>query len=172
MLHVRKCWIPLQEVQPQENRGLKGLCSPLPWLSCIFSWNALVHASFSEDYGWTYLVKLQTFTWGLTQRTWSQQQEQFTYLNKRRQFTWSPCWERKPVQEVFMILLKFQLRIVWQIAGRRHQQRQIIWLQRWNLWNCLRLIYIPILEHSWNKTPSYPHGAEHLGTQGWRMSFS
>ena len=27
-----------------------------------------------------------------------------------------PCCERKPVQEVFMILLTFQLRIVWQIV--------------------------------------------------------
>ena len=39
-----------------------------------------------------------------------------TYLSKRKQSTWFPCCERKLVQEVFMILLTFQLRIVWQIV--------------------------------------------------------
>ena len=50
-----------------------------------------------------------------------------------------------------MIFLTFQLRIVCQIAWRRHQQRQIIWLQRWSQEDCLMLRYFPILEHSWNK---------------------
>ena len=87
-------------------------------------------------------------------------------LNKRRQFTWSPCWERKPFQGVFMIFLTFQLRIVCQIAWRRHQQRQIIWLQRWSQEDCLMLRYFPILEHTWNKKGlSYLHGARHLCTQ-------
>ena len=47
----KKMLIPLQEVQPQENRGLKGMCSPLPWLSCIFHEMFWGHASFSVDYG-------------------------------------------------------------------------------------------------------------------------
>ena len=34
---------------------------------------------------------------------------------KRKPSTWFSCWERKPVQEVSIILLTFQLRIVWQI---------------------------------------------------------
>ena len=34
---------------------------------------------------------------------------------KRKRSTWFPCWERKPVQDVSVILLTFQLRIVWHI---------------------------------------------------------
>ena len=98
--------------------------SQQPWQNCIISCNVLVHASSSVDYGWTYQVKLQTFTWELTRRTWWRQQEQFTYLNKRKQSIWFPCCERKLVQEVYTILLTFQLRIVWQIVWRSHQWRQ------------------------------------------------
>ena len=74
-------------------------------------------------------------------------------LNKRRQFTWSPCWERKPVQGVCRIFFTFQCRIVQQISWRTHQQRQIIWLQRWKpgIVGC----WHP--SHSWNT-----HGTQHL----------
>ena len=56
--------------------------SQQPWQNCIHSWNVLVHASSSVDCAWIYQVKLQIFTWGLTQRTWWRQREQFTFLNK------------------------------------------------------------------------------------------
>ena len=65
--------------------------SQQPWQNCIHSWHVLVHASFSVDCGWTCQVGLKKFTWGLTRRTWWQQQEQFTYLSERKQFLWFPC---------------------------------------------------------------------------------
>ena len=65
------------------------------------------------------LVRLKKFTRGLTRRTWWQQQEQFTYLSKRKQSTSFPCCEKKLVHEVFMILLTFQFKIVWQIVWQK-----------------------------------------------------
>ena len=50
------------------------------------SWTVLIHASFSVDFGWTFLVKLQPSLWRLTQRIASQQPEQFTYLKKKDTF--------------------------------------------------------------------------------------
>ena len=72
--------------------------SQQPWQHCIHSWNVSFHASSSVDCGWTCQVRLQKFTWGLTRRTWWQQQEQFPFLSKKKQFTWFPCCEMKPVQ--------------------------------------------------------------------------
>ena len=69
--------------------------SQQPWQRCIHSWNVSFHASSSVDCGWTCQVRLQKFTWGLTRRTWWQQQEQFPYLSKKKQFTWFPFCEMK-----------------------------------------------------------------------------
>ena len=66
-----------------KSKRLKTLCFPLPWRSCIPSWNVLVHASFSVDCGRIFLVKLQISTWGLM----SLQQEQFICLF--REYSWS-----------------------------------------------------------------------------------
>ena len=111
-------------------KGLKGLCSLQPWQNSILSWNVSVHSSSSVDCGWTYQVKLHTFTRGLTQRTWWRQQEQFTYLNQRKQSTWYPCCEKTLIQGVNICLLIFQLKIVSQIVRRRHRQRQTTWSQQ------------------------------------------
>ena len=64
---------------------------------CSFMWSVLGHARSSVDCGWTCQVKLQKFTWGLTRRTWWQQQEQFTHLNKLKPSTRFSCCERKLV---------------------------------------------------------------------------
>ena len=54
-----------------ESRQIKKTVLSTSWRSCIPSWKVLwVHVSFSRDCGWTYPVKLQTFTSGLMRRTW------------------------------------------------------------------------------------------------------
>ena len=140
--------------------------SQQPWQNCVHSWNVSFHASSSVDCGWTCQVKLQIFTWGLTRRTWWQQQEQFTYLSKNKQFTWFPCCDVKPVQEVFMTLLTFQLRIVWHIASRSHRRRQTIWSQHWKQWGYWKLTFIRTSGLSWRTRHSCPHGVQHSCTQG------
>ena len=52
----------IEVLQTVKVRRRKILCSPQTWQNCIRSRNVLVHASFSRDCGWTYLVKLQTCT--------------------------------------------------------------------------------------------------------------
>ena len=88
---------------------------------------------------------------------------------KRKQSTWFPRCERKPVQEVFMILLTFQLRIVWQFVWRSHRQKQTIWSQQWKQGDDRKLMFIQTSGHSWSITPSGLHGAEHSCTQGRNM---
>ena len=123
-----------------------------PWQNCVHSWNVLFHDSSSVDCGWTCQVRLQTFTWGLTRRTWWRQQEQFTYLSKKKQFTWFPCCDMKPIQEVLMTLLTFQLRIVWQIAWRSHRRWQTVWSQQWKQLGFLEVDVHPnfrnLMEHT------------------------
>ena len=130
-----------------------------------YSWNVSFHASSSVDCGWTCQVMLQKLTWGLTRRTWRQQQEQVTYLSKMNQFTWFPCCELKFVQEVLMTLLTFQLRIVWQIVWRSHRRRQTIWSQQWKQWGYWKLTFIQTWGHSWRIRHSCPHGVEHSFSQ-------
>ena len=88
---------------------------------------------------------------------------------QRRQFTWIPCYERKPVQEVFMILLTFQLIIVWQIVWQSRRQKQTIWSQQRKQRYYWKLTFIQTPRPSWNTRPSCPHGAEHSCTQGRKM---
>ena len=64
-------------------KRLREQYSQQPWQYCILSWIVSFHASSSVDCGWTCQVRLQKFTWGLTRRTWWQQQEQFPYLSKK-----------------------------------------------------------------------------------------
>ena len=113
-------------------RRLKRMCSLQPWQNCTHSWQVLVHANFFVDYKWTCQVRLQKFTWGLARRTWWQQQEHI-YLNIRKQSTGFQYCKRKLVQGIFMILHIFQLRIVWQIVWRKHQERQTTWSHLWKI---------------------------------------
>ena len=155
-------------------KGLEGLCSPPLWPSCILSWNVLVHASFSEDCGWIYLVKLQTFhSWGMMRRTWltNSKNNSLTwtkgdnshdlYVEKgslSREYSWSCSHSNSE--------------FVWQIAGRTASAKadnlitpvktgRIAW----------GLTFSQFWKHSWNIGPSYLHGAEHSCTQR-RMMFS
>ena len=68
-----------------------------------------------------------------------------------------------------MILLTSQLRIIWQIAWRRHQQMQTTWSQLWKQGDYWMLTSIQMLEHSWIIGPFCLHGEEHSCTQERRM---
>ena len=138
--------------------------SQQPRQNCTHSWNVLVHATSSVDCGWTCQVRLHRFTWGLTRRTWWQHQKQFSHLSKRKQSRWFPCCERKPVQEVCMILLTFRLKIIWQIVWQSHRWRQTIWSQQWKQLCYCRLMFIQTSGHSWSTRHSCLHGAEHSCT--------
>ena len=76
----------------------------------------LVHASSSEDCGWTCQVRLQKFTWELTRRICEQQQNISLIWTNADNLHDFHVASRKPVQEVFMILLTFHFQIVWQIV--------------------------------------------------------
>ena len=136
--------------------------SQQPWQHCIHSWNVSFHASSPVDCGWTCQVRLQKFTWGLTRRTWWQQQEQFPYLSKKKQFTWFPCCEMKPVQDVFMTLLTFQLRIAWQFVWRSYRRRQTIWSQQCKQWGYWKLTFIQTSGLSCSTRHSCLHGVKKI----------
>ena len=146
-------------------KRLREQYSQQPWKNCIHSWNVSFHASSSVDCGWTCQVRLQKFTWGLTRRTWWQQQEQFPYLSKKKQFTWFLCCEMKRVQEVFMTLLAFQLGIVYQIAWRSHRRRQTIWSQQWKQWGYWKLTFVQTSGLSCSTRHSCLHGVKKTCTQ-------
>ena len=71
--------------------------------------------------------------------------DSFTWT-ERRPFTWSLCCERKPVQEVVMILLTVQPKMARQTASRILQPWRTIWSQLCRQENCLMLTFILILE--------------------------
>ena len=89
------------------------------WQNCFHSWNVLVHASSSVHCGWACQVKLQTFTWGVTQRTLVTTARTTHLPELKETIHMIFLCKRKPVQEVFMILLTFQHKIVWQFVWQK-----------------------------------------------------
>ena len=104
-----------------ESERSKRLCSLQPWQNCIFSRNALVHASFSVYYWWTYQVKLHKFAWEMTHKNaGDDQQEQFTWPEQKETVHMISMLRKEASdQGVFTILPTFHLRTVWQIVWRK-----------------------------------------------------
>ena len=89
--------------------------------------------------------------------------------SKKRQLTWFPCCEMKLVQQVYMTLLTFQLRIACSFVWRNYRRRQTNWSQQWKQWGYGKLTFIQTSELSWMTWHFCLHGIEHSCTHGRKM---